>query len=170
MTPSKLQSGINIKCQAITPTISSNKPKIVSATNGSLINFSSNSLGGSTKPLLNTTNLKFNTFNSSTGQQTNSYVTTLKIPTSLNKTSKKLPEKVKTGSTGTNSSAMLTEDDEFYYEDEEFGRGLSSVADVNKPKPMSFKLTGDSSISLNGPTNNVQVILLINPSLISIYF
>ncbi len=205
MAPSKLQPGMNIKCQTITPTISSNKPKIVSATNNnSLISFSSLATNAPVQPL-NTANLKFNVYNNGNCTNSNSnnaptttssFITTLKIPTSLTKINKKFTGKavkvddggvarncssvcsssssigggvslVKNSntSTGTNSSAMLTEDDEFYYDDDEFAKGLTAIGDFsnsnnisNKAKPMSFKITGDNSLCLNGATNkNFQV-------------
>jgi len=184
MGPSKLQPGMNIKCQTITPTICSNKPKIVSATNNnSLINFSA--LGTNTSVQSNnTTNLKFNVFSSNNNNnnmppKTGSYITTLKIPTNLTKINKKITNKAtraddggltsncssvcssssigsenRNASTGTNSSAMLTEDDDFYYDDDEFLKGLGAIGECSKSKSMSYKITGDNSICLNGATNS----------------
>lgn len=171
MTSAKLQTNSNIKCQTITPTINSNKPKIVSATNSSVLNLSANPLNNGNGSL--NSNLKFNTFTTSSqnGGTTSSYITTLKIPTSLSKMAKKPTNKaqikeennifngssfMKASLNGNNSnSAMLTEDDEFYYEDEEFSRDLgcsmlekSSTAFIKNEVTLNTNLNSTSSIQV----------------------
>ena len=167
MTSSKLQSNTNIKCQAITPTINSNKPKIVSATNSSLLNLSSGGNG-----TLNS-NIKFNTFTTNqNGSTASSYITTLKIPTSLSKIGKKLTNNkavknedvcfnsngfMKASFNGNNNNAsVLTEDDEFYYEDEEFGKSMGSVSIIEKPSTAFIKNEINMNTNLNS-TSHIQV-------------
>lgn len=166
MTPSKLHNNNNnIKCQAITPTISSNKPKVVTATNNNVLNFSSNSI---------TTTTSSHKFNSNASAATSNYITTLKIPASLSKIGKKVSGKSKCedvtylvkNSNGNNSN-MLTEEDEFF-DDEESGKSFGSieksktiaVANKNIKNDFNLKLTGENSTSFTNTHVSLFQLLL----------
>ena len=122
MTSAKLSNAANIKCQAITPTTNSNKAisKIVSTTSSNnLISLSSISTAVTNNTNLNSSSLKSTTFGPSS---TTNFITTLKIPTSLSKISKKLTGKAKINDT----NVAAIDDDDFYYEDEEFNKHLNA--------------------------------------------